>query len=238
MEGRDVGVARRAGARGRSPGAHGRSVGRPNSSWLNQLPSRPIACASATPGAMASPKAPGRDARGGGRRRSPRARRRGCRRGCRGRPARRTARATGSCEVAARAGDHVVEPGADDAGRHRRWSRRRRPCRSAPPRATQRRSPMHDRDDDAEDDARRRTRAAGTARGASRPATGWAGRPGSRAQPRSRGAAGCRRTPAASSAVRARTASGPPSRSADTSARADDDAVGEGRDLRRPAHRC
>ncbi len=34
--------------------AQGTSVGRPYSSWLNQLPHRPIACAKAMPGATAS----------------------------------------------------------------------------------------------------------------------------------------------------------------------------------------
>jgi hypothetical protein len=34
--------------------AQGASSGRPYSSWLNQLPQRPIACASAMPGAVAS----------------------------------------------------------------------------------------------------------------------------------------------------------------------------------------
>ncbi len=34
--------------------AHGTSVALPYSSWLNQLPQRPIACAKAMPGAIAS----------------------------------------------------------------------------------------------------------------------------------------------------------------------------------------
>ena len=36
--------------------SHGSVVGWPKSSWLNQLPNRPIACASRMPGARASAK--------------------------------------------------------------------------------------------------------------------------------------------------------------------------------------
>ncbi|CAM5724564.1 hypothetical protein STENM223S_03385 [Streptomyces tendae] len=45
--------------------AHGRSVALPYSSWLNQLPQRPTACARAMPGATASAYA-GSERRGGG----------------------------------------------------------------------------------------------------------------------------------------------------------------------------
>jgi hypothetical protein len=47
--------------------AQGRSVSRPYSSWLNQFPQRPMACARAMPGARASAQA----GRGMPRRRQP-----------------------------------------------------------------------------------------------------------------------------------------------------------------------
>ena len=54
LERRVLRVARRAGVAGAISSAHGSVVGFPNSSWLNQLPHRPIACASTSPGAMQS----------------------------------------------------------------------------------------------------------------------------------------------------------------------------------------
>ena len=53
MEGLDVGVAIRP-ELGVDLQPQGRSVGRPKSSWLNQLPNRPMAWASTMPGASAS----------------------------------------------------------------------------------------------------------------------------------------------------------------------------------------
>ena len=46
---------------------HGRSVGLPKSSWLNQLPMRPMPCASSRPGATASMNERGRSRLRGGR---------------------------------------------------------------------------------------------------------------------------------------------------------------------------
>ena len=97
-------------------------VGRPNSSWLNQLPSRPMACATASPGATASSSAGKASLR---------------RRATRYAPS--TPKTTAPqiprppCQILSASigvigappevelvvGDHVIEPGADDAGRHR-----------------------------------------------------------------------------------------------------------------------
>ena len=97
-------------------------MGLPNSSWLNQLPQRPIAWATSTPGASASsigssrmPAAAGADPRRRARRARSRPR-------CRGRRARRRAPSIGlpaRAEVEVVVGDHVVEPAADEAERHR-----------------------------------------------------------------------------------------------------------------------
>ena len=51
MERRARLVARGDGLPGDTSSAHGRSVGRPNSSWFHQLPHRPMAWASASAGA-------------------------------------------------------------------------------------------------------------------------------------------------------------------------------------------
>ena len=114
-------VARRA-VRGSICSAHGTVVGSPNNSWLNQLPKRPIACATAKPGASASPAEEAAARTGGTRTRRQRAPGHAA-------PDAQAALPDLQCSDEARAvgtevgrpvrGHHVVHPRADDAGGHR-----------------------------------------------------------------------------------------------------------------------
>ncbi|KOG89048.1 hypothetical protein ADK38_16410 [Streptomyces varsoviensis] len=98
--------------------AQGRSVLRPYSSWLNQLPQRPMACAMARPGARVSAQA------GNG---TPRRRQRAERAERHGAPDAESALpdlegvhpVPTRAEVQLVVGDHVVEPSADEPEGHR-----------------------------------------------------------------------------------------------------------------------
>ena len=113
------------GGRGRSRRPSGPTAGRSrrrSSSLLNQLPSRPIACATGRPGASASAK----NVSGTPSRRqaiqAPTAAAARPRPRCPGRPPRSRRPSIGSPpspKYVVRRGDHVVDPAADDAERHR-----------------------------------------------------------------------------------------------------------------------